>query len=49
MFCDVCLQYSDYALRVLVPEVVVKIVMDLYNLEHDEAEKYISKSWLVSQ
>ena len=42
-----CLQYSDYALRVLLAEVAIKIVMDLRNLEYEEAENFFQQSWLV--
>lgn len=47
MLNDVHLQYLDYAIRVLMPEIMIKIVMDVHNLSHDEAEKFMSNSWLV--
>jgi hypothetical protein len=38
-------QYEDYAMRVLLPEIIIKIVMDCRRLEHDEAERFISEEW----
>jgi hypothetical protein len=48
VFNDLHLQYLDYAIRVLMPEIMIKIVMDVHNLSHDEAEKFMFNSWLVS-
>ena len=41
----VCLQYVDYVSKVLMPEMVVKIVMDLRGLQHGEAEQHIHRAW----
>jgi len=35
----VCGQYFDYVVRVLMPEMLVKIVMDVYHVSHDNAEE----------
>jgi hypothetical protein len=45
---SIFLQYVDYTVRVLMPEVMIKIVMDMNNISHDEAEEYMFNSWWVS-
>ena len=37
----VCGQYFDYVVRVLMPEMLVKIVMQIYSVGHDEAEEML--------
>ena len=42
-WCVVCCgQYFDYVVRVLMPEVLVKIVMQIYNVTQDEAEQMLA-------
>jgi len=36
-----CCQYFDYVVRVLMPEMLVKIVMHVYHVSHDEAENML--------
>jgi hypothetical protein len=43
-----CVQYSDYAVRVLLPKMMIKIVKDMQRLKHYEAENFIFESWFVS-
>ena len=37
-----CCQYFDYVVRVLMPEVLVKIVMQIYNVSQDDAEEMLA-------
>jgi hypothetical protein len=38
---SVCLQYFDYVMRVLLPEILIKIVMHLRRIDHDAAELFM--------
>ncbi len=44
-FAVLCLQYVDYAIQVLLPEIMIKIVMDLRHVTHDEADMLILDCW----
>ncbi len=40
-----CQQYKDYIYRVLLPEIMIKIVMDINHIDHDEAEMRFNLYW----
>jgi hypothetical protein len=42
------MQYSDYAVRVLLAEVMIKIVMDLKHVNQQTAEEFIDTAWYLS-
>lgn len=43
------MQYSDYAVRVLLGEVIVKLVMVIKNCSYQTADEFIHAAWYLSR
>ena len=42
-------QYADYVSRVILPEVCIKMAMDVFDVSHDEAEHHMALAMEASQ